>query len=96
MTSIAKAQPLAWTALAALSLLLYLASSNLPQLNVFPSAWVLSPAEAMNNFMDGFVAIFGPAFKWVGWLLEWPVRWAQSFLQFLPWSVTTAIFVLLG
>jgi len=96
MNRFIKAQPLVWTALAALSLLLYLMSSTLPQLNVFPSTWVLSPAEAMNGFMDGFVVVFGPAFKWMGWLLEWPVRWSQAFVQFLPWSVTTAIFVCLG
>jgi len=91
-----KSQPLIWTALAGLSLVLYLVSGNLPQLSVFPDEWVFSPAEVMNDFMEGFIAIFGPAFRAVGWLLEWPVRWAQSFLQFVPWSVTTAFFVLLG
>jgi len=96
MNRVFKTQAFVWTALAVLSLILYLTSKSLPQLTVFPSGWVLSPADAMNNFMTVFVAIFGPAFKWVGWLLEWPVRWAQSFLQFLPWSVTTAVFVFLG
>ena len=96
MSRLFNTQPFVWAALAALSLVLYLASASLPQLSVFPDEWVLSPAKVMNDFMEGFIVIFGPAFKWVGWLLEWPVRWAQSFLQFLPWSVTTAIFVLLG
>ena len=96
MSAVWKSQPVIWCALAALSLALYLASATLPSLAVFPSEWVLSPTEAMNDFMHWFTRVFGAAFKSVGWLLEWPVRWSQAFMQFLPWSVTTAIFVFLG
>ena len=86
----------AWAGLALLALLLYLASGPLPALATFPDSWVLSPTDAMNRFMAWFTDLFGPAFKAVGWLLEWPVRWAQGLLHALPWSVTAAFFVLLG
>ncbi len=96
MSAALKSQPVIWSALAGLSLVLYLAAAALPALNVYPGAWVLSPSDAMNDFMRWFNGVFGPGFKSAGWLLEWPVRWSQAFLQFLPWSVTTAIFVFLG
>lgn len=88
-----RAQPLIWLALAAGSLALFLTAGPLAE---FPKAWVLSPTDAMNAFMRGFVDIFGPVFRAAGWLLEWPVRGAQALLQALPWSVIAAFFVLLG
>jgi glycine betaine/proline transport system permease protein len=87
------AQPLIWLGLAALTLALYHSSGVL---STFPDTWIISPTDAMNTFMRGFVDLFGPVFKAIGWLLEWPVRWAQWLLQALPWSVTTAFFILLG
>ncbi len=89
-------QPSIWLGLAVLTLALYVAARWVPSLGAYPASWVLSPTEAMNDGMDGFVDVAGPAFKAVGWLLEWPIRWAQALLQWLPWSVTTAFFVLLG
>lgn len=85
-----------WLGLAALTLALYLARGQLPQLAKYPEAWVLSPTDTMNAAMRGFVDMFGPVFKFVGWLLEFPVAAAQTILQASPWSVTTAFFVLLG
>ena len=32
----------------------------------------------------------------VSWLLEWPLEWIVSLLQWMPWSVTAAIFILLA
>lgn len=86
-------QALTWLGLAALSLVLYLTAGPFA---AFPDAWVLSPTDAMNTAMRAFTDTFGPIFKAVGWLLEWPIRWAQALLAFLPWSVTATIFVGLG
>jgi len=86
-------QPLIWLALAALTLILWLVSGPL---SVWPEAWEMSPTAAMNAGMDAFTDLFGPAFKAAGRVLEWPIDGAQALLQVLPWSVTTAIFVLLG
>ncbi|MGB0410836.1 MAG: ABC transporter permease [Pikeienuella sp.] len=92
----ARAHALAWFALAALTLTLYLLADTFSPLVVFPQGWVLSPTDAMNSFMRGFVDLFGPIFKAAGWLLEWPVWASQNLLQILPWSVAAAFFVLLG
>lgn len=92
----ARAQTLVWFGLSALTLALYLAGDMFGALVEFPAAWVLSPTDAMNDFMRGFVDLFGPIFKAAGWLLEWPVWASQNLLQILPWSVAAAFFVLLG
>ncbi|GAA6165515.1 ABC transporter permease subunit [Pelagimonas sp. KU-00592-HH] len=89
-------QPLVWIVLSALSLALFWAGDDLSALVKFPESLVWTPAGLLNTLMNAFVAIFGSAFKVVGWLLEWPIRGAQAVLLMLPWSVTTAVFVLLG
>ena len=85
-----------WFVIAGLTLALFFLSESLGFLVTYPDAAIISPTPAMNVFMDGFVALFGPLFKAVGWLLEWPIVVSQAILQFLPWSVTAAIFVLLA
>ncbi len=87
---------LLWFLIAALTLVLYLSSESLGYLVSFPDAAVVSPTDAMNKFMGWFVEIFGPIFKAVGWLLEWPIVLAQKILHFLPWIVTAGILILLG
>ena len=86
--------PLLWVGLAALTLVLYLFSGSLGFLVKYPDAAILSPTDVMNSAMNWFTDVFGPAFKAIGWLLEWPVDAAQAILQALPWSVAAAIFVL--
>jgi len=66
-----RAQSLVWLALAGLTLVLYLFSKQLPQLNIYPQEWIASPTDAMNTWMRAFVDAFGPIFKSIGWLLEW-------------------------
>ncbi len=88
-----RAQPLIWLGLSALALALFLSAGPLAK---FPDSWVLSPTDSMNDAMNGFVAVVGPLFKALGWLLEWPVAAAQMLLQALPWAVTASILILLG
>ncbi len=85
--------PLVWLALAALTLVLWLTGGPLA---TYPDAWIASPAAAMNAGMDAFTDAAGAGFRAVGSVLEWPVDGAQALLGLLPWSVTTAVFVLLG
>ncbi|QIE48195.1 ABC transporter permease subunit (plasmid) [Pseudohalocynthiibacter aestuariivivens] len=54
-----------------------------------PSALEMPITEPLNAAMAWFVDTFGFIFKSIAWLLEWPVYWTQSVLQWLPWSVTT-------
>ncbi|MEP4198697.1 MAG: ABC transporter permease subunit [Aliishimia sp.] len=94
--AILRGSSLVWLVLTAVTLVLYIDGQSLASLVKFPAEWVMSPTDAMNTGMRAFTDSFGPAFKAVGWLLEWPVRWAQALLQALPWSVTASIFVALG
>lgn len=89
-------QPLIFLGLVALTLVLHIFSAQFPNLVSYPDAWVFSPTHAMNRWMNGFVDAFGPAFKSIGWLLEWPIWAAQGLLGLLPWSVTTVFLVGLG
>ncbi len=89
-------QAAGWVFFALLTVVLFVAKDALAPLVVFPDAWVLSPTKIMNDFMRLFVDLFGPFFKLVGWLLEWPIIAAQAVLGALPWSVTTVAFILIA
>lgn len=89
-------QALGWLAIASLALVLYVFSEALSSLVTFPDAWIASPTDAMNTAMRAFVDAFGPVFKAIGWLLEWPIWAAQNLLRLVPWSVTAVFLVLLG
>ncbi|QBF33326.1 proline/glycine betaine ABC transporter permease [Thalassococcus sp. S3] len=89
-------QPAIWLGLALLTLLLTFGAQTVGALVKFPDDWVLSPAVPMNIFMDWFVSVFGPIFKAIGWLLEWPIVAARWVLTILPWSATVVAFVLIA
>jgi glycine betaine/proline transport system permease protein len=91
-----RAQPIIWLGLAALTLVLYFGPGLTAPLVQYPEDWTISTSAPMNAFMDWFVGIFGPFFRVLGWLLEWPILAARAVLAFLPWSVTAAGFVLLA
>ena len=89
-------QTLIWLVLLTLTLALFLFGDAVPELVKFPKSWVLSPTDMLNAWMTAFVDAVGPVFRAIGWLLEWPVRWAQGLLAFLPWSVTMVFIVALA
>lgn len=89
-------QPLVWATLAALTVVLHALSGPLTYLVTYPDAWVASPTDAMNAGMQAFVGVFGPMFKVVGSILEWPIWAAQNVLRIVPWSVVALLFVVLG
>lgn len=67
-----------------------------PALVKYPDTLTLPVQSLLNSAMD--LAVDGTAwfFRAVSWLMEWPVKGAQSALQHTPWSVTTAAFALIG
>ncbi|MEP3637419.1 MAG: ABC transporter permease subunit [Paracoccaceae bacterium] len=91
-----KAQPYIWAALALVTVILHVFSDLFGVLVKYPDAWVASPTDVMNQVMRLFVDAFGPIFKAIGWLLEWPIWAAQNLLRILPWSVITVFLVVLG
>ncbi|MEP3846236.1 MAG: ABC transporter permease subunit [Paracoccaceae bacterium] len=91
-----KAQPYIWAALALVTVILHVFSDLFGVLVKYPDAWVASPTDVMNQVMRLFVDAFGPIFKAIGWLLEWPIWAGQKLLRILPWSVITVFLVVLG
>ena len=82
-----------WVALLAVTLVLHFVPGPFTWLVKYPQDWVLGLTDPMNAAMTWFVQVFGPVFKAVGWVLEWPIKFAQWLLALLPWSVTCVIFV---
>ena len=62
----------------------------------FPKGWILPMGDWVQGFMNWFIEHFRWLFKTVSWLLEWPLEWIVSLLQWMPWPATVAIFVLLS
>ncbi len=85
-----------WLGLLVLALILHFSPGPLGAFVTYPTEWVVSVTDQMNVAMRWFVDAFGPVFKAIGWLLEWPVFAAQKILAFLPWSVTCFIFMALS
>jgi glycine betaine/proline transport system permease protein len=85
-----------WFCLSVITLGLYQFPETFSHFVFYPESWVFSITDILNAMMDWFVDVFGSTFKAVGWLLEWPVRFAQALLAMLPWSVTTAIITTLA
>lgn len=61
-----------------------------------PSFLELPLTTPLNIAMNWFVDTFGFIFKGLAWLLDWPVLWAQTALQWLPWSVTAYVVCVLA
>ena len=85
-----------WFSLSIVTLSLYLLPETFSSLITYPENWVLPLTDIMNTMMAWFVDVFGTIFKAIGWLLEWPVRFAQALLANLPWSVTATIIITLA
>ncbi len=85
-----------WIALLIVTLILHFFPGPFSALVKYPDSLVLGLTDPMNDAMRWFVDLFGPLFKAIGWLLEWPIKLAQWVLALLPWSVTCVIFMALA
>ena len=57
-----------------------------------PQPWLIPVAEWINIAMDWFIDTFKWFFRAVNWVLNWPLVGVQTFLQWLPWPATIAVF----
>jgi len=76
-----------------LTLVLHFIPGPFAALATYPEDWVIPITAPMNEAMMWFADLFGPLFKAIGWLLEWPIILAQAVLSLLPWSVTCFLFM---
>ena len=51
----------------------------------YPESLMLPIGGAINWAMDALVAVAKPFFRGITWLLDHPMSWVRSFLQWLPW-----------
>ena len=56
-----------------------------PWIAAFPESLLLPIGDAINWAMDGLVAVAKPFFRGITWLLDHPMTWVRSFLQWMPW-----------
>jgi glycine betaine/proline transport system permease protein len=80
-----------WPLLAAAAVLGPLVAAAVPWLDAYPQGLVLPVTTWLNQFMAWFVALVGPLFRAVSWLLGWPISWVQSVLHWMPWPLTIAL-----
>ncbi|MDE0310502.1 MAG: ABC transporter permease subunit [Acidiferrobacterales bacterium] len=52
----------------------------------YPESLVLPLTEPMNNAMRWFVLAFGWFFKAIAWVFDWPILFAKTVLNAIPWA----------
>jgi glycine betaine/proline transport system permease protein len=82
-----------WLGVAAFAVLCYALRAEVPWLLSYPATWEIPLQVWVNGFMDWFIASFQWFFRALAWLMDWPMTGIQAVLQWLPWPVTTALFV---
>ena len=85
-----------WLAVIAVVVGLFLVRPHAPWITSFPDTWTLPMADWINLAMDWFVETFQGFFKALSWLLQWPMDWIKTLLQWLPWPATIAAFAVLA
>ncbi len=85
---------MAWVVLFAAAAIILITAPLAPWLDLYPANWALPVDSWIRVATDWVVATFRPIFRGISWLLNFPMAWLQAALGWLPWSVTTALFVL--
>lgn len=85
---------LQWLAVIGVTLVCIALKDQAQFLHVYPPAWQLPLADLLNAGMTWFIAHFGPIFRDVAWLLDFPVRGVRNLLNWLPWPVLITLVVL--
>ncbi|HEV8388320.1 MAG TPA: ABC transporter permease subunit [Dongiaceae bacterium] len=58
-----------------------------PWLSLYPPDWVLPIAPAIDAVSTAITEFVKPTFRFIAWLLGWPMRGVQAVLQWVPWPV---------
>ncbi len=86
----------AWFGLIAITLAFLAFRESAAWLIVFPIEWVVPITDWLNVFMGWCVAHFGPTFRAFSAALDIPMTAVREVLNWLPWSVTLALFTFAG
>lgn len=82
-----------WLMTGAAVLLLLSLRGRLEWLTELPADMIVPLGDWLNAALAWFVGQFRSFFRFVAWLLGWPLAWLKDFLHWLPWPATIAVFV---
>jgi glycine betaine/proline transport system permease protein len=85
-----------WLAIFLLCVLIFALRPYLAWVKAPPPELLLPIADWVNGAADWFVNTFKWLFRAITWLLNWPMRWLQSFLHWLPWPAAILIVAVLA
>lgn len=58
-----------------------------PWLSLFPADWVLPIAAGVDAVSTAVTEFVKPVFRFIAWLLDWPMQGVQAILQWIPWPM---------
>jgi glycine betaine/proline transport system permease protein len=58
-----------------------------PWLSLYPSAWVLPIASAIDSISTAVTEFVKPVFRGIAGLMDWPMHGLQAVLQWIPWPI---------
>jgi len=96
LTSYFSPGALAWLAIIVFTLLLLSVREAVPWLIVFPDAWESPIVLILNNIMDWCVLYTGAFFRSVSAALDVPMTAVRELLNWLPWSVSLFLLVVIA
>ncbi len=85
-----------WLALLGLALGLALLQVRFPVLHAYPADWQLPLGDWLNVLMQWLVDHTKPFFRFLSWVMGFPLQWVSDLLAWLPWSVFAAAAVLIA
>jgi len=68
-----------------------LIGSKLPAVVSWPSAWTLPVNAWISDSLGWFLSVIKPAARGLSGLLDYPMTWAKSLLNTLPWPITIGL-----
>ena len=85
-----------WALFALVSAIVIALASQVEWLVSYPEGWTLPVDEWIRITTDWLVVAFKPILHTVSRVLDLPLRWIRIGLEWLPWTVTTLMFVLVA
>lgn len=86
----------AWLILGLFAILCFALRGQASWLVKYPADLVIPVADGINWVMDQIVAYARWFFLGISWLLDWPMKWLQGLLHWMPWPATLAGFTVLA
>ncbi len=85
-----------WIGVLAMVLLLALLQFRLPDLTSYPATWQLPFTDWLNGVMGFVVGHTKPFFRFFSMIMGYPMTWVSQLLNWLPWSATAVVAVLIA